>query len=65
MLDVTTKPVIFDANNGGQLDICLFDKIAERNGYILCNRGQSWLKKIHYLKIKDAKQDKPNIFGKK
>ena len=68
MLDVTTKPVIFDADNGGQLEhLSYLTRSLERNGVsAIVIEDKIGLKKNSLFKNqKDTKQDKPNIFGKK
>ena len=54
MLDVTTKPLIFDADNGGQIEhISYLIRSLERSGVsAIIMEDKTDLRKIHYLKIK-------------
>ena len=68
MMDVTTKPLIFDADNGGQIEHLPFlIRSLERSGVsAIIMEDKVGLKKIHYLKNqKGTKQDKPQLFAKK
>ena len=54
MMDVTTKPLIFDADNGGQIEHLPFlIRSLERSGTsAIIMEDKVGLKKIHYLRIK-------------
>ena len=54
MMDVTTKPLVFDADNGGQIEHLPFlIRSLERSGAsAIIMEDKVGLKKIHYLKIK-------------
>ena len=54
MLDVTSKPLVFDADNGGQLEhLSFLVRSLERAGTsAIIIEDKIGLKKIHYLKIK-------------
>ena len=68
MLDVTTKPVIFDADNGGQIEhLSYLTRSLERNGVsAIVIEDKIGLKKNSLFKNQsDTKQDKPDIFAKK
>tara|TARA_Y200000002_G_scaffold382239_1_gene398652 strand:+ start:548 stop:1849 length:1302 start_codon:yes stop_codon:yes gene_type:complete len=68
MMDVTTKPLIFDADNGGQLEHLPFlIRSLERSGVsAIIMEDKIGLKKNSLFKNqKDTKQDKPEIFSKK
>ena len=68
MMDVTTKPVVFDADNGGQLEHLPFlIKSLERSGVsAIIMEDKIGLKKNSLFKDQsDTKQDKPEIFAKK
>ena len=68
MMDVTTKPVVFDADNGGQLEHLPFlIKSLERSGVsAIIMEDKVGLKKNSLFKDQsDTKQDKPEIFAKK
>jgi phosphoenolpyruvate phosphomutase len=68
MLDVTTKPVIFDADNGGQIEhLSYLTRSLERNGVsAIVIEDKIGLKKNSLFKNQSgAKQDIPNIFAKK
>ena len=68
MMDVTTKPLIFDADNGGQLEhLSFLVRSLERSGVsAMIMEDKIGLKKNSLFKNqKDTKQDKPEIFAKK
>ncbi len=68
MMDVTTKPLIFDADNGGQLEHLPFlIRALERSGVsAIIMEDKIGLKKNSLFKNqKDTKQDRPEIFSKK
>ncbi len=68
MMDVTTKPLVFDADNGGQLEHLPFlIRSLERSGVsAIIMEDKIGLKKNSLFKDqKDTKQDKPEIFSKK
>ena len=68
MLDVTTKPVVFDADNGGQLEHLVFlVRSLERSGVsAIIMEDKVGLKKNSLFKNQSgAKQDKPTEFAKK
>jgi phosphoenolpyruvate phosphomutase len=68
MMDVTTKPLVFDADNGGQLEhISFLIRSLERSGVsAIIIEDKIGLKKNSLFKNQTgAKQDKPNIFAKK
>ena len=68
MLDVTTKPVVFDADNGGQIEHLPFlVRSLERSGVsaIIMEDKIGLKKNSLFSNQKDAKQDKPEIFSKK
>ena len=68
MMDVTTKPLVFDADNGGQLEhLSFLVRSLERSGVsAIIMEDKIGLKKIHYLKNQSGtKQDKPKLFAKK
>ena len=68
MLDVTTKPLIFDADNGGQLEhLSYLTRSLERNGVsAIVIEDKIGLKKNSLFKNQtNTKQDKPKIFAKK
>ena len=56
MMDVTTKPLVFDADNGGQIEhLSFLIRSLERSGVsAIIIEDKIGLKKIHYLKIKLA-----------
>jgi len=67
-MDVTTKPLIFDADNGGQLEHLPFlVRSLERSGVsAIIMEDKIGLKKNSLFKNqKDTKQDKPELFAKK
>ncbi len=68
MMDVTTKPLIFDADNGGQLEHLPFlIRSLERSGAsAIIIEDKVGLKRNSLFKNqKGTKQDKPEIFAKK
>ena len=68
MLDVTSKPLIFDADNGGQLEhLGFLVKSLERLGVsAIIMEDKIGLKKNSLFKNQSgAKQDQPNLFAKK
>ena len=68
MLDVTSKPLIFDADNGGQFEhLSFLIRSLERNGVsAIIMEDKVGLKKNSLFKNqKDAKQDTPKAFAKK
>ena len=68
MLDVTTKPVIFDADNGGQIEhLSFLVRSLERIGVsAIIMEDKVGLKKNSLFKNqKGTKQDKPKLFAKK
>ena len=68
MLDVTNKPVVFDADNGGQIEHLPFlVRSLERSGVsAIIIEDKIGLKKNSLFKNQSgAKQDKPNDFAKK
>lgn len=68
MMDVTSKPLVFDADNGGQLEHLPFlVRSLERAGVsAIIMEDKVGLKKNSLFKNqKDTKQDKPKIFAKK
>ena len=68
MLDVTSKPVVFDADNGGQIEHLPFlVRSLERSGVsAIIMEDKIGLKKNSLFKNQTgAKQDKPNDFAKK
>ena len=68
MLDVTTKPVIFDADNGGQIEhLSYLTRSLERNGVsAIVIEDKIGLKKNSLFKNQtNAKQDQPKNFSKK
>jgi len=68
MMDVTTKPLIFDADNGGQIEHLPFlIRSLERSGVsAIIMEDKVGLKKNSLFKNqKGTKQDKPQLFGKK
>jgi len=68
IMDVTTKPLVFDADNGGQIEHLPFlIKSLERSGVsAIIIEDKVGLKKNSLFKDqKNTKQDKPQIFGKK
>jgi phosphoenolpyruvate mutase len=68
MMDVTTKPLVFDADNGGQLEHLPFlVRSLERSGTsAIIIEDKIGLKKNSLFKNQSGtKQDKPEIFAKK
>ena len=68
MMDVTTKPVVFDADNGGQIEHLPFlIRSLERSGVsAIIMEDKVGLKKNSLFKNQaGTKQDKPNLFAKK
>ena len=68
MMDVTTKPLVFDADNGGQLEHLPFlVRSLERSGVsAIIMEDKIGLKKNSLFKNQSGtKQDKPEIFAKK
>ena len=67
-MDVTTKPLVFDADNGGQIEHLPFlIRSLERSGVsAIIMEDKVGLKKNSLFKNQqDAKQDKPQLFAKK
>ncbi len=68
MMDVTTKPLVFDADNGGQLEHLPFlVRSLERSGAsAIIMEDKIGLKKNSLFKNQSGtKQDKPEVFAKK
>ena len=68
MLDVTSKPLIFDADNGGQFEhLSFLVRSLERNGVsaIIMEDKVGLKKNSLFADQKDAKQDSPKTFAKK
>ena len=68
LMDVTTKPLIFDADNGGQIEhLPYLVRSLERSGVsAIIMEDKIGLKKNSLLKNqKNTKQDKPKLFAKK
>ena len=68
MLDVTSKPLIFDADNGGQFEhLSFLVRSLERNGVsaIIMEDKIGLKKNSLFSDQKDAKQDTPKAFAKK
>ena len=68
IMDVTTKPLIFDADNGGQIEhISFLIRSLERTGVAaIIMEDKIGLKKNSLFKNQsDTRQDKPNIFANK
>jgi len=68
MMDVTTKPLVFDADNGGQIEhLPYLIKSLERSGVsAIIMEDKVGLKKNSLFKDqKNTKQDKPQVFAKK
>jgi len=68
MMDVTTKPLIFDADNGGQIEHLKFlIRSLERSGVsAIIIEDKIGLKKNSLFKNqKDTKQDEPRMFARK
>ncbi len=68
MMDATTKPLVFDADNGGQIEhLSFLVRSLERSGVsAIIMEDKVGLKKNSLFKNQsDAKQDKPKLFAKK
>ena len=68
MMDVTTKPVVFDADNGGQIEhLPYLIRSLERSGVsAIIMEDKIGLKKNSLFKNQTGtKQDKPNLFANK
>ena len=68
MMDVTTKPLVFDADNGGQIEhLPYLIRSLERTGVsAIIMEDKIGLKKNSLFKNQSGtKQDKPNLFAKK
>ena len=68
IMDVTTKPLVFDADNGGQIEhIPYLIRSLERSGVsAIIMEDKIGLKKNSLFKNQSgAKQDKPSLFAKK
>jgi len=68
IMDVTTKPLVFDADNGGQIEhLPYLVKSLERSGAsAIIMEDKVGLKKNSLFKNQsDTKQDKPQLFAKK
>ena len=67
IMDVTTKPVVFDADNGGQIEhMSYLIKSLERSGVsAIIMEDKVGLKKILYLKIKKIPNKMTQNFCKK
>jgi len=68
MMDVTTKPLVFDADNGGQIEhLSFLVRSLERSGVsAIIMEDKVGLKKNSLFKNqKDTKLDKPSLFAKK
>ncbi len=68
MMDATTKPVVFDADNGGQIEhLSYLVRSLERSGVsAIIMEDKVGLKKNSLFKNQDGtKQDKPHLFAKK
>tara|TARA_Y100000996_G_scaffold319034_1_gene255128 strand:- start:1177 stop:2484 length:1308 start_codon:yes stop_codon:yes gene_type:complete len=68
MMDVTSKPLVFDADNGGQIEhISFLIRSLERSGVsAIIIEDKVGLKKNSLFKNQsDTKQDKPQLFAKK
>ena len=68
MMDVTTKPVVFDADNGGQIEhIPYLIRSLERTGVSsIIMEDKTGLKKNSLFKNQSGtKQEKPSLFAKK
>ena len=67
MMDVTSKPLIFDADNGGELDHLQFlVRSLERSGVsAMILEDKLALKNSLFQNQKGTQQDKPLIFAKK
>ncbi len=68
IMDVTSKPLVFDADNGGQIEhLAFLIRSLERNGVsAIIMEDKVGLKKNSLFKNQTgAKQDKPQLFAKK
>ncbi|MDC1080290.1 phosphoenolpyruvate mutase [Candidatus Pelagibacter sp.] len=68
LMDVTTKPLVFDADNGGQIEhLPYLIRSLERSGVsAIIMEDKIGLKKNSLFKNQSGtKQDKPNLFAKK
>ena len=68
ILDVTNKPIVFDADNGGQIEhLSFLVRSLERSGVsaIIMEDKIGLKKNSLFSNQKDAKQDKPELFSKK
>ena len=68
LMDVTTKPLVFDADNGGQMEhLPYLIRSLERSGVsAIIMEDKIGLKKNSLFKNQSGtKQDKPNLFAKK
>ncbi len=68
MMDVTTKPLIFDADNGGQIEhLSFLVRSLERSGVsaIIIEDKIGLKKNSLFSNQKDTKQDRPKLFAKK
>jgi len=68
IMDVTTKPLVFDADNGGQIEhLSFLVRSLERSGVsAIIIEDKVGLKKNSLFKDQsDTKQDKPHLFAKK
>ena len=68
LMDVTTKPLVFDADNGGQIEhLPYLIRSLERSGVsAIIIEDKVGLKKNSLFKNQSGtKQDKPNLFAKK
>ena len=68
MMDVTTKPLVFDADNGGQIEhLPYLIRSLERSGVsaIIMEDKVGLKKNSLFQNQSGTKQDKPNIFAKK
>jgi len=68
MMDVTTKPLVFDADNGGQIEhLAFLVRSLERSGVsaIIMEDKVGLKRNSLFQNQKGTKQDKPNLFAKK
>ena len=68
MMNATTKPLVFDANNGGQIEhVPYLIRSLERSGVsaILMEDKIGLKKNLFFKNQAKGKQDKPNIFANK
>jgi len=68
MMDVTTKPLIFDADNGGQIEhLSFLVRSLERSGVsaIIIEDKVGLKKNSLFANQKGTRQDKPELFAKK